>query len=363
MKAGLIGKIVVSSLIAIVLIGILIFGLNTRFGFEDFIDKAKDSGSAAEGGKSYSYTAPIEDVEGLNIQWVDGPIVLEFCEGEEIIITESCTEALRDEDKLKLDTSGDTVKVNWNGSSWKQWSGFMNKSKSLKVELPKKLKLSELEIGAASSSIDLSGIYVEDKISLNSTSGTIKAEDLRAPEISLSNISGDIDAKNLLTNQGKFQSVSGGIKIRDLTGKDVSANSVSGNVELMGNFEAINAGSVSGSITAITGILPEKTDLEAISGKISLSLPENDGFLLDDDSIVGDLTSSSFSIEKAGKQSYYKDSKAEARVDMSTTSGGMYLEKVEKAENFLSYNMWQEQEAAKLAEAKAKEEAKEKKKD
>ena len=161
------------------------------------------------------------------------------------------------------------------------------------------------------SSFNKSGNASSRSIDIDSVSGSISIEDIKAGSF-------DIDV------------VSGSIKLSDVESKSVSCDSVSGSIFMDGAFGAIDVESVSGSINVKTSKVPEsKSSFETVSGSILLSMPDNDGFTLDYTSVSGSTENEFTGFHSDRKSRSGKDTYKNGGVKISseTISGSIRIKK------------------------------------
>ncbi len=90
--------IVTCSIAIVILTGVLVVGLKSDgFGIGKLLDTGSLSPEA--GGEKYSYTWESEEIEGLDISWINGPIELKVGTGNEILITEVSKHVLEEKEK------------------------------------------------------------------------------------------------------------------------------------------------------------------------------------------------------------------------------------------------------------------------
>ncbi|MEG1393088.1 MAG: DUF4097 family beta strand repeat-containing protein [Christensenellaceae bacterium] len=177
---------------------------------------------------------------------------------------------------------------------------------------------SQVKINTMSGSISLIG---GKNIEANSTSGTITALKSTGENLKCETMSGDIAVKDAVVEMMEADSVSGGIFLSGDV-REVKANAVSGNIDIdIKNPMDIDVESTSGEIEAQVkdASLLNKIDMNSISGTVQISLPENDGFTVDFESISGDM-------DNDFGEAVYKNGMIKIKVD--TTSSDFDLKRV-----------------------------------
>ncbi|MEG1158137.1 MAG: DUF4097 family beta strand repeat-containing protein [Christensenellaceae bacterium] len=177
---------------------------------------------------------------------------------------------------------------------------------------------SQVKINTMSGSISLIG---GKNIEANSTSGTITALKSTGENLKCETMSGDIEVKDAVVEMMEADSVSGSIFLSGDV-REVKANAVSGKIDIgIKNPTDIDVESTSGEIEAQVkdASLLNKIDMNSISGTVQISLPENDGFTVDFESISGDM-------DNDFGAAVYKNGMIKIKVD--TTSGDFDLKRV-----------------------------------
>lgn len=327
MKKALITKIVVLSLLVLFLGGALIFGISSGFGLKDFVG---ESGSAYASDETRQYTQPVEEIENLDIEWIAGYVEVKPYSGTEIRITEEVSRKVDEEERLRLEQDGDTLRIRWKKSnqlfSFFSW-GF---GKRLTVEIPESMLLDRVKVNATSADVVVGSLSAEE-FELRSTSGSVEGSALKGEEAVLETTSGDIRSEDSAFEKLKVGTTSGGIRLTGTRGTESSLNSVSGGIEYQGSFRTLKANSVSGGIEAVTDILTDAVKLESVSGSVGLTVPENTEAKVKYNSISGEFRSSLGSDSFSGKNGEFAIGSGTGTIEFSTTSGSMKLSSGVKA--------------------------------
>ena len=151
--------------------------------------------------------------------------------------------------------------------------------------------------------------------------------------------------KNLKLEEAEFETVSADITASELNAKDVNFETVSGSVEAkLYGVRSIDADSVSGDLDIIAPDGPKGADIETtsgsvrmnlkksiddceistVSGKVTLLLPKKGNFTISYDTTSGDFDSD---IEMIQKGSKYVAGKGSDRFTVDTTSGDLRIKK------------------------------------
>ena len=180
------------------------------------------------------------------------------------LISESLEIEKAEDDKITIELYGSWTKDNEPKTSYKNNLLIIEQDKnslytrSLKLKLPKQ------------------SITENTNINAKLVSGILKVTDFCLNKLDVENTSGLIEIKDTTTRITNAKNVSGIIRAENCNFEDFKAENISGSVYANGNFNKVNAKTVSGGINVST-----KKDFEAdcnfgvVSGSITLDLPEN----------------------------------------------------------------------------------------
>ena len=269
MKTSAIIRIVIWSLVACLLISILCIGL--AGGFEGF---------SIGIGTSYSYKdADRYDIGNgqtdgsaihtIEVNWVSGKVQVESGDGSDIRWEETTKRTLKDSQRVHYLVENGVLKLQFRDSSWFHFGG--SPAKELKVTVPADVNLKVLNISSVSGEIGVDGVSV--------------------PVTKLDSVSGNMAVRNLQGDTLDLDTVSGGLAASGLVVGTVDAESVSGSLELSGETHNWDWDTVSGSANVTSTVCPQTIDTDSVSGDVTLTLPENDGFTAEYDGSSGDLRS------------------------------------------------------------------------
>lgn len=302
MKNGAIIRLVIYSVIALVLTGLLISVLVLKgdkgapefgFSFGAYGNLYKNSDKYNVGGGSTA-----ERIHTLDIDWVSGKIEVIAYDGDTVLIEE--TEVEKEDYKLRW--LAEDGKLSIKDKRSKIFFGFVKfPKKELTVKVPQVYfdSFKKLDIDSVSASITLNGINAYDCINLDNVSGRVEITDCTTDNLDIDNVSGNIFADNLKAGEINF-------------------NTVSGELTADGEIKKLDSDSVSGDVTVVSKIMVDEADCEAVSGDIKISIPENDGFTAKLDKVSGSFKSD-FSTTTEKSKYVYKNGKADYNID--TVSG------------------------------------------
>ena len=270
MKKGKIAAIVIGSVAAFVLLAVLVVGTVSHFLTSRFpeisigitSEKYPDSDKYSVGNASVS-----ENINRAEIYWKSGGITVEAYDGETVEISETGAES--DSDRMRYLVSDGKLIIHHSKSG--VTAGMLkNNEKSLTVKIPQNMasSLTELRIDSASSSVELSGITLTKKLDIDNVSGEIKLNNITAQTLDIDTASGSVTADGITVDVLKADTVSG----------DISAN---------GAIRRIESDSASGAVNITTSVLLESAECDSVSGNITLTIPEGNGFTAELDTVSG----------------------------------------------------------------------------
>ncbi len=268
--------IIASSLVGM---GILFLSLSIAMGGTELIFKAKSNGD-------YNVlSATFDEVEALEISDVSNDVRIVKSENNEVKVTYAMSENFG----YYLKQIDGTLYIEYDDfREWYEFIGiFSLRSQELVVELPEKTL---------------------EKLSVKTTSGSIKATEILSEETTLKSTSGNIETGG---NVGELTAsvVSGNIKITaDTVAKDVNISTTSGNISFYGitandtklgvtsgdiylnnaSLNSVETDTMSGDVEFKDVICSGNMDIKTTSGEIELVLVDADNY---------DLVSTSGDIE------------------------------------------------------------------
>lgn len=222
-------------------------------------------------------SVPADSIQKIRIDWIAGSVELRVGAGSDITFSESSYRNLADRQKMRYSVSSDgTLKIDFCDDldsifDWLDVDSNMP-AKVLVMEVPASLigKLSDVAIDTVSASIDVSGVYGMDT-DLESVSGAINCADVAADQLNLSSTSGSIVCENSKAQQ-------------------LDLSNISGSTRAEGEFDEIDAESVSGSLRFVCATAPSKINADEVSGSIAVALPETASFTARMDSVSGSIS-------------------------------------------------------------------------
>ncbi len=237
-----------------------------------------DASSYTMGGASLT-----DDIRELDITWVSGKVTVQYHDGDKILISETASVELSENNSLYYRVVGKTLKIQYAKSG--VWTNI-DFNKELTVSLPK----------------------------------TAEGENEKLYELSFDTVSADVDIRGVYTETCEFENVSGNIR-GTLMGNvsSVDVETVSGNVSLnVGNLASFDIESVSGNVTMMGGDI-RSGKFDSVSGDFSLDIPVNHGYTLEFESVSGDVDLYGATVSKEGD--LYTVGDGTRRYEIETVSG------------------------------------------
>lgn len=208
---------------------------------------------------------------------------IEFKAGNLESIQESREFAIDDIDKIKLSTVSDDINI------------ITEERPDIRIELSGKANKNDIELLASREGDELKievkhkpriyfGFHGDSELNLSlalppeyngdmeisNTSGDLDLSEINTEEFTFNTVSGNLSASSINAQKTKLDSISGDIKIEKLSG-DFDCKTISGDIEL--------------GYPAFTNNI----DIETTSGSTVLQLPANAGFMLESESVSGNI--------------------------------------------------------------------------
>ena len=292
-------KVVILSVIAAALIVLVVWGITARnlmyfsHGRLQFGERQESQGVSQT-----VFEAEAQDIRNIRLDFVSEEIDVVVTNENKIRIEETSSSQLREEDMMRCSVNGNTL-VAESGlkDNWIDFFNFLDYT-DIKVTL-----------------------YVpssyQNNLELHTVSGSIDSQDVKADDLTANTTSGSIDVIGSQANKLDMDTVSGAISVEGGRFETVTANTVSGEVradaERMNKFEA---DTTSGAVSASINEMPERVEIDTVSGSATVKIPENEGFTVKYDSVSG-----AFNCDFALAHDTYKEGGSVIAVD--TVSGSI----------------------------------------
>ena len=144
--------------------------------------------------------------------------------------------------------------------------------------------------------------------------------------VSVQCVSADLNMNDIMVDTVDIEMVSGKFESAYVTIDKFNFQGVSGNMTINGDLNELDAEMVSGKIKVNSVKMLSKIDVEAVSGDVTVTMPEGDGFTAEMESVSGDLNIE-FAVSTKGDKKIYGDGSAE--YSFESVSGDINLKKAE----------------------------------
>ena len=267
-KSGAIVRIVLWSLTAVILLGLLLWCLGLFPGLQ--IEGISFGNWALHYDESNQYqigsgSVPAENLNALEINWGDGTVDLVLTDGNSVVFQEN--EGLDEDEQLRYRVVGGRLIIQYCKSQWGiGLFGFRTPKKNLTLEIPRSLagQLTDLEIDVTSASVT---------------------------------------GQELTARNCRLNSVSGSILLERCSFDFLEMDTVSGGLTLSGQANRLELDGVSADMTLSLSQVPGEISSDTVSGHVQITLPADASFSAELDSVSGKLDCQ-FSTSKQGDVYY-----------------------------------------------------------
>lgn len=320
MKGNAIAKLIIWSSIALVLICIVSWGIHSDFQFFRFnnwqipyfdFDFDYDDGAfyissddiddfAAGGG-----SVKADEISQIDIDWVAGKVDIILADTDTITFEETAPYELPDDYLMRYSINNGKLEIDYT----RQTNMRLVRNippKHLTLTLPRELVL--------------------DSVNIDTVSCDMYIEKLDAADIDIEGVSNAIIIDKLIATDVDISMISGRVDLKDAKARSMNLSNVSGKIELKNSdVHDLSASTVSGSVYVEPGANVNDVDLDGVSGRLTIAIPELDGFEANYSKVSGELHTD-FEVTISKNRARYKD--GGASFNFSTVSGGMYIEKL-----------------------------------
>ena len=270
-----------------------------------------------------------EEVTSLVIESPDIDVFLKTGSGQEILITESSGAELSDDQKVRWQLDGTTLRIKYGDSIIQGIFGFLlgNNNRSLTVTLPEDLVLDSLEVSVASADVTTDLLHSANA-DLSAASGDMNillASDME--NAAFSSASGNITASLENAEAVRAEAASGDLFVTLTSAGQFSADTSSGEITLQADEIAdLSVESASGEVYAALAKAPDDASISTASGDVTVALPENADATVTVSTASGDFTSQ-LPVVMDGKT--YALGNGSGQMSISTASGDISIRKAD----------------------------------
>lgn len=293
MKTSAMIRIILYAFIALLLTGVLLWGIGGNHNMNFFSFNLFGNSGLNYNDSDYTIgdgEVDKNDVDSIQVDWLAGNvIVVPYEEGntnsDVVTFSEESNTQLDEDYEMRYKVEDGVLKIMFAKSNVKFIGIFKSLNKDLTIQLPADMTLSDVTIDTVSANINIENIKAGNQIDLET-------------------VSGNIEGANITANNIDAETVSGKIRWTD------------------GSFQSVDAESVSGAINASFATMPSDIKVETVSGSMTLGLPENEGFKVDYDKVSGDFDCE-FNVKINKNMAMYKN--GVNKIKMNTVSGDMNI--------------------------------------
>lgn len=309
MKTSAVIRIVIWTLVALILVGVLLVGIG---GYSFFNMRSWDASYSDGDYKLGGGSVDASGISRVEVDWVAGDITITPTDGSEITFEESSRYEIRERDLMYYDVSNGklTIRYRRNERDWHFFGFNRSLQKSLNVKLPRSMfdRLDVLEVMNVSALVGIDSVEARN-IEIDSVSGGIRLTGITCDDLEISSVSGEITGERI-------------------TARKVNSESISGRRTLSGSMDELNIDGISGGTDITSDVCPSRVSVDTVSGGLTLTIPENDGFTAKYDKVSGDVNSD-FAVTQSKNSMTYKD--GGAKFDFTTVSGSIDVRKGQDA--------------------------------
>jgi lia operon protein LiaG len=229
------------------------------------------------------------DINDVSVDWISGNVDILKSENNEIKIVQFAGEKFPDNELFSYKIKGKKLSVT-DERKGKINIGFkfnnISNGSDLKIYLP------EREFNS---------------IKIDTVSSNISSKSLNTEILTLITISGDIALS------GEFpeiylKTVSGNLQAEELDVQRITLETTSGEISLTGSLTELDINTISGDAKIYSSSMIKNIKSNAVSGNVTIAIPDNDGFTVDFSKVSGKLKSG-FALTTNGNTHIYKNGK------------------------------------------------------
>ena len=237
----------------------------------------------SSGQRVTSSTLPSQELQGVDIQLVNGDVTIHLDEDSEADVRLD-----GDVEQLEVRVNDSGVLSIRQGNTASSSFFFHRGLASADVELTLPARFWEfLHIAVANGDVDVDGALEAGKIVLKTTSGDVTLEEASCTEFAFKSASGDLDA-TIDARAVQVETASGDIELEGDAGS-FRAASASGDICLTGSVRELRCASASGDVEVETEVMPDQLEISSKSGDCQVTMPGGQGFTLQFSTVSGDL--------------------------------------------------------------------------
>jgi len=295
MKTSALIRIFVYAFIALILTGVLIWGIGGKQNMNFFSFNIFDGSGFSYDDDNYKIgdgEVAKDMVDEIQVNWTAGDVKVNVYNPEttgtdKISFSEDSNTQLEEKYEMRYKVEDGVLKIMFAKSNVKFQGIFKSLDKELTINIPIDHQLTDVSIDTVSANIEVEGLSLPYEIKLATVSGDINANRLDADSMDAETVSGEIRCTEAIFGRTHMESVSGEIYA-----------------------------------TYLSGALDDLS-METVSGSITLGLPKGiDGFKVDYDTVSGSFDCA-FDVKINKNSAIYNN--GENKIKLETVSGNMKI--------------------------------------
>lgn len=138
-----------------------------------------------------------------------------------------------------------------------------------------------------------------------------------------------VDVKNLGINEVDFDSASGTCNFANCVVNELDIDTASGDISFSGSLMALDCDAASASVFAVFDNVPNRIDMDSMSGNLDITLPSSAGFTVSLDALSSDFVCE-FGYAQNKDHSYYRGD-GKCKINLDAMSGDLYIREFKEA--------------------------------
>lgn len=264
-----------------------------------------------------------DKIENIEINWASGSVNVVSHSEDTFLLSEKTGDGISDDLRMHWWLEGSTLHVKFAASGANLWL-FRTGNKKLTLTVPETTSFNDITIKSASAEVNADGLVAED-LSVSTASGNMTIS-CTANTVKLGSASGNVE----LTQKGKAEKIgidtASGKIVADLGQADqVELESASGKINVTAALvDSLSVKATSGAVSCEFEATPSECRLRAVSGEVTLILPDDPDFTAKISTASGDFESD-FALKKDGNT--YICGNGDGNIDIETASGDVSIRK------------------------------------
>ena len=299
-------RIIIWSIVSVLLIGLLTFGIigirnYGALNFKLFSFSNDDLDKMSTGSAEFDKN----EVKSIDINWTSGTVDIKNGNTDKVEISENASYDKDDDNAMRWSLDDGKLKIyNSKNAFGFNWFSFSMSPKKLTVTLPESISLDEFDVSSASADFTAESINA-DTLDIETASGKITVDSFEGKKADINTASGTIDLNRVLA-------------------EDVDVETVSGECTVTGKIEKLNVSGVSSVLNLTVGKNNSEINAETVSGNVNIKTNcDESGFTANYSSVSGNFSSDFAGINKDDKFVY---ASGKADYNISTVSGNIEIQ-------------------------------------